>query len=238
MLTVAAFLLTMRRQSNLPETRPQNFTVTYKAYLPDIQLYEEIYFAPLGSYYQYSYKSATSRINFTLTQEELDAVYEIMRGSQFARLPLARRELTPDQSGTMIQLQVGRQTYTVIETADKGIPEGQASSWQFARQTIFAIRGREFQKQIIPFTILLDGNLIGTPLQLYLNREVLFDAEVTTEAVLSAIPIEKIPGDYLIEAAAGEVYSYRLTLTSPVTLNLSWEANGLAINGEPMRVGE
>ncbi len=240
LITALTLLLVVNGQG-LPETRPQNFSVTYKAYIPEADLYEELVIAPLGSHYQYTYKTSVSRINFTLSQAELDAVYDTFRGAQFDRIPSADNDLTTDETGTLVALEAGRRTYVVVESPENAIPETWAGSWQFVRQAISSIRGREFQDQIIPITIQLDGSLIGAPLRLYLNREVLFDGEVDNEAILFAVNLDKIPGNYLLEAVVGQVYAQELTLnesSANTRYILAFAGNQLTLNGVPMELGE
>ena len=101
---VVAILYVMARYRSLPETRPQTFTATYRANIPQAELYEEMVIAFLGSYYQLTYQHYVSRINFTLTTEELDAVYAAFRTSSFSRIPTGQRSLAADEAGTYVSL--------------------------------------------------------------------------------------------------------------------------------------
>lgn len=240
LITVITLWLVVNGQT-LPETRPRNFSVTYKAYIPEAELYEELLIAPLGSYYQYTYKTSVSRINFTLSQAVLDDVYEAFRGAQFDRIPSGDNDLTINETGTLVELVAGRRTYVVVESPEYTVPETWAGSWQFVRQTISSVRGLEFQKQIIPITIQLDSSLIGAPLRLYLNREVLFEGEVDNEAILYAVTLDKIPGNYLLEAVVGQVYVQELSLSESsanTRYTLAFTGNELTLNGVPMQLVE
>lgn len=219
----------------LPDTRPASFRVTYQAFIPEAELYEEMVIAPLGSYYQYTYKTYTSRINFTLSEAELDDVYRVFQSVSFLRMPSDDRSLSRDETGTAITLEAGRWEHTVIESPESVFSESWASSWQFVRQAISAVRGREFQDQVIILTLQLDSSLIGAPLNLYLNREVLFEGEVDTAALAVPIEVYKIPGNYLLEAVVGDLYTYELTVPDVTTLILAFQDNGLTVNGEAMQ---
>lgn len=240
LMTVITLFLVVNGQT-LPETRPQNFSVTYKAYIPEAELYEEMVIAPLGSYYQYTYKTSVSRINFTLSQAELDDIYEVFRGAQFDRIPSGDNDLTIDETGTLVELEVGRRTYAVVESSENAVPETWAKSWQFVRQAVSSVRGREFLEQANPFTIQLDGSLIGVPLRLYLNREVLFEGEVDNEAIRFAVTLDKIPGNYLLEAMVGQVYVQELAISESSENThyiLAFTGNQLTLNGVPMQLVE
>jgi hypothetical protein len=237
LITIVALFLIVNGQT-LPETRPRNFSVTYKAYIPEAELYEELVIAPLGSYYQYTYKTSVSRINFTLSQAELDAVYDVFRGAQFDRIPSGDNDLTTNETGTLVELEAGRRTYVVVESPENVIPEAWAGSWQFVRQAIASIRGREFQDQAFPITIQLDSSLVGAPLRLYFNREVLFEGDVDSASASLAVTLEKIPGNYLLEAVVGPIYTQELTINESTLYILAFTGNQLTLNGVPMQLVE
>lgn len=237
-LTVITLVIVTTGQE-LPETRPQSFSITYKAYTPAVELYEDIVIAPLGSYYQYSYKNHVSRINFTLSEAELDAVYDIFRSSAFIQLPSAQDSLASGEAGTLIMLKAGRHEHTVVETPTAIIGEAWAGSWQFVRQAIFAVRGREFQEQAIPLTFQFDATLLGLPVSLYLNREQIFQGEIQTQFILVPFSVNKIPGDYLLEVALGEaLYGYSITVPDVIDFVVGYPNNQLTINSEPMHLEE
>lgn len=219
----------------LPDTRPTSFRVTYQAFIPEAELYEEMVIAPLGSYYQYTYKTYTSRINFTLSEAELDDVYDVFQGTSFLRMPSEDKTLDREETGTAITLEAGRWEHTVIESPESVIPEAWADSWQFVRQAISAVRGREFQDQVVILTLQLDSSLVGAPLNLYFNREVLFEGEVDTAALAVPIEVYKIPGNYLLEAVVGDLFTYELTLPDVTSVILAFQDNGLTVNGEAMQ---
>lgn len=238
-LITVIILIIVTTGQELPETRPQSFSVTYKAYTPTVELYEDIVIAPLGSYYQYSYKNHVSRINFTLSEAELDAVYDIFRSSAFIRLPSVQDSLANGEAGTLVTLKAGRHEHTVVETPAAMIGEAWAGSWQFVRQAIFAVRGREFQDQAIPLSFQFDATLLGLPVSLYLNREQIFQGEIQTQFILVPFSVNKIPGDYLLEVSLGEaLYGYSITVPDVIDFVVGYPNNQLTINNEPMYLEE
>jgi hypothetical protein len=234
LLTVIIWLVVVNSQE-LPATRPQSFRVTYHAFIPEAELYEEMVIAPLGSYYQYTYKTYTGRINFTLNEAELDAVYDVFTSTRFNRMPSGDDSLSRDETGTAVTLEAGRWEHTVIEAPESAIDEAWAGSWQFVRQAISAVRGREFQDQVVIVTFRFDGSLLGVPLNLYLNREVLFEGEIDADTLAIPIEVHKIPGNYLLEAVAGDLYSYELTLPEVTDVVIAFQENGLTVNGQAMQ---
>ena len=233
MTVVALYVVTIGRE--LPETRPQSFTVTYKAYTPDVNLYEEIVIAPLGSYYQYTYKNHVSRITFTLSTAELDAVYDIFRSSSFIQIPSLQDSLAAGEAGTLVSMDAGRWQNTVVETPAAMMGEAWSGSWQFVRQAIFAVRGREFNEQALPIGFQFDSSLMGLPLSLYINREQIFTGEIEPKFVLVPFSINKIPGDYLLEVALGDdLYGYSLTVPETIDFTLAYQNNQLVVNNQPM----
>lgn len=230
---ITLFVVTIGRE--LPETRPQAFTVTYKAYTPDVDLYEEIVIAPLGSYYQYTYKNHVSRITFTLSAAELDAVYDVFRSASFIQMPSVQDNLASDEAGTLVDMDAGRWHHTVVETPAAMIGEAWSGSWQFVRQAIFAVRGREFNEQALPIGFQFDSSLMGLPLNLYINREQIFTGEIQPQFVLVPFSITKIPGDYLLEVALGDdLYGYSITIPETIDFMIAYQNNQLTINNEPM----
>ena len=230
---VVLFVVTIGRE--LPKTRPQSFTITYKAYTPDVDLYEEIVIAPLGSYYQYTYKNHVSRINFTLSSAELDAVYDIFRSSSFIQMPSLQETLAADEAGTLVAMEAGRWQHTVVETPTAVMAEVWSDSWRFVRQAIFAVRGREFNEQALPLGFQFDSSLMGLPLSLYINREQIFTGEIEPKFVLVPFSISKIPGDYLLEVALGDnLYGYSLTVPEMIDFTIAYQNNQLVVNNEPM----
>lgn len=234
LLVVVVWVVVVNSQV-LPATRPSSFRVTYQAFIPEAELYEEMVLAPLGSYYQYTYKTYTSRINFTLSEAELNDIYDVFQSTSFLRMPSDDNSLSREETGTAITLEAGRWEHTVIESPESTFPEAWADSWQFIRQAISSVRGREFMDQVVVITIQLDSSLIGAPLNLYLNREVLFEGEVDTAALAIPIEVYKIPGSYLLEATVGDLFAYELTLPDVTSVILAFQDNGLTVNGEAMQ---
>lgn len=130
-------------QSKLPAKLPEKFNIRFYDGGGMLPQSDEIYISKDSCYLEYFYNQARNKIYFSLTQEELEQLYQVFVKNQFHKIKADEEKEVYDRGGTHLSLMIDNQ---YIDKSDSGLSFIQANWKQAYGQCVSAVRQIATQK--------------------------------------------------------------------------------------------
>lgn len=158
----------------LPEKRPDNITFSYSQSGGMMYYSENIYISKDSCFYKINDGGAISRVDFKLSDSELDKLYAVFRDNRFDEIDTFEEKVF-DRGGESIYLSWKPGKYAKISNSGMSFVQSSWSKeWNNCVNAIEKIGKDEMEKQLKNYEIIFDKSLYGKELYMQINRDIVF----------------------------------------------------------------
>lgn len=197
--------------SPLPNTRPDDIQFSYSQSGGMMYYSENIFISKDSCYYKINDGGAVTRVNFKLSDAEIDKLYVLFRDNSFDEIE-SYEEKVYDRGGESISLswKPGKQT-SVSNSGMNFIKESWHKEWNACTEAIEKIGKGEMEKQLKNYEIQFDKSLLGKEIYMQINRDVIIPkstlmSESNRDEFISKI-IMLSPGYHNASITVGKSYN-------------------------------
>jgi hypothetical protein len=218
-------------ESQLPAERPADFSLRYSSHGGMLPIGENLTLTAATSTYEYFDHGNTTTIEFELTEQEINDLYQWLRQNRFDLIE-ARTEQVFDRGGESIDINWGTTHYNVSNSGISFVEEDWQEEWGNVLGAVTDLMQRKIEEQRVVYTILLDQSLVGETVSIYLKNGPLFSGVVENPDNLEAIPLtqRELPGvaRLVVQVDSQAIYQeYEATIEPSAGLHISLENNQL-----------
>ena len=160
--------------SPLPEMRPENITFSYSQSGGMLYYSENIYISKDSCFYKINDGGAVTRVNFKLTDSELDKLYTVFYENDFDEI-ISYEEKVYDRGGESISLSWKPGKHSQVSNSGMTfVKESWQKEWNNCVNAIEKIAKSEMEKQMKNYEIYFDNTLFGKEIYMQINRDVVF----------------------------------------------------------------
>src|SRR5690606_2227506 len=118
------------------------------------------------STYEYYDRGNTTRVEFELTEQELNDLYQWLRENRFDRIEV-RTEQVYDRGGESISINFGTNHYSVSNAGISFVEEDWREEWGNVLGAVTDLMQRKLDEQRVTYTIVIDRTLTGETVSIY-----------------------------------------------------------------------
>ena len=130
--------LTACNKSQLPEARPEQFTLHFTSGGGMTPLSEQLQLSESDSFYGYFYSGVNVQIHFEVDGAGLDGLYQTVRDNRFDQIE-SREELVYDRGGESVTIQFGSESYQVADAGIRFVKSAWADEWGNVLAAIYQV---------------------------------------------------------------------------------------------------
>lgn len=219
-------------KSPLPDSRPDDIVFSYSLNGGMLYYSENIFISKDSCYYKINDGGAVSRVNFKLTNAEIDKLYMVFKENDFDEID-TYEEKVYDRGGESISLSWKPGKHTQVSNSGMSfIKESWHKEWNACVNAIEKIGKGEMEKQEKNYDIRFDKSLVGKEIYMQINRDVVFPKskllnENSSEEVIIKI-IQLSPGYHNASVTIGKSYNtIKINSDSTKGLLLKWQNDSL-----------
>lgn len=197
--------------SPLPNSRPDDIRFSYSQSGGMMYYSENIYISKDSCFYKINDGGAVTRVDFKLTDAELDKLYAVFKDNDFDEID-SYEEKVYDRGGESISLswKPGKQT-SVSNSGMNFIKESWHKEWNACSNAIEKIGKNQMEKQKKEYIISFDKSLLGKEIYMQINRDVVVPkstlmSESDQESVIQKI-VRLSPGYHNASITVGKSYN-------------------------------
>ena len=197
--------------STLPDTRPDDIQFSYSQNGGMMYYSENIFISKDSCYYEINDGGAVTRVNFKLSDAEIDKLYVLFKDNSFDEID-SYEEKVYDRGGESISLswKPGKRT-SVSNSGMNFIKESWHKEWNACTEAIEKIGKGEMEKQLKNYEIQFDKSLLGKEIYMQINRNVIIPkstlmSESNRDEFISKI-IMLSPGYHNASITVGKSYN-------------------------------
>jgi hypothetical protein len=218
-------------ESQLPAERPADFSLSYSSSGGMLPIGENLTLTAGTSTYEYYDHGNTTLVEFELTEQELNDLYQWLRQNRFDLIE-TRSEQVFDRGGESISINWGTTHYNVSNSGLSFIEEDWQEEWGNVLGAVTDLMQRKLEEQRVVYTIVLDRSLTGETVSIYLNNGPVFSGVVENADDLDAItfPQQQLPGvaRLVVQVDSQAIYQeYEVTIEEAAGIQISLEDNQL-----------
>ncbi len=178
--------------SPLPDNRPDDLRLNYSVDGGMLYYSESIFISKDSCYYNINDGGAISRVNFNLTNAELDKLYMVFKENNFDEIDSYEQKVY-DRGGKNISLSwsAGKQT-AVNNSGMTFIKDSWHKEWNACVNAIEKIAKGEMEKQEKNYEIHFDSSLLGKEVHMQINRNIVFPKGILANELSSTGTVVKI----------------------------------------------
>lgn len=197
LLFLTAWSCKSSRAGDFPEERPAEFHLVYNDSAGMLYYFKELQIdasagQTTGSY-TVTYQGEVSSVPVALTDDELDAIYCVLRENRFDDIE-TREEETLDRGGVSISIGIRERSLTVMNSGFFFIEDDWAAEWAAITGAIEAIISQQIEAQAVAVELSFDETVHGLDVYVKRNEDNVFSGIVAPD---TAVTLEQIPGDYV-----------------------------------------
>lgn len=158
--------LTACNSSQLPESRPEPFSLHFTSDGGMLPLSEQLQLSERESYYDYFYSGVHVRIHFDMDVATLDGLYQTVRDNRFDQIE-SREELVYDRGGESVAIQFDSEFYQVSNAGVRFVKSAWTAEWGNVLAAIYQLY--DLDPAGNPFTLSWDNGLAPWQVELDLG---------------------------------------------------------------------
>jgi hypothetical protein len=170
---ICAKSISNKEGSPLPDTRPEDLRINYSVDGGMMHYGENIFISKDSCYYKINDGGAITRVNFKLTNAELDKLYMVLLENDFDEIDSYEQKVY-DRGGESISLNWSPGKHTAVNNSGMTfIKESWHKEWNACTEAIEKIGKGEMEKQLMNYEIQFDKSLLGKEIYMQINRDII-----------------------------------------------------------------
>ncbi len=160
--------------SPLPENRPQNIRFSYSLSGGMMYYSENIFISKDSCFYSINFGGTVSRVNFKLSESELDKLYRVFVENRFDKIK-TYEEMVYDRGGESISLNWGKGN--IARVSNSGITfvkDSWSAEWNACLRAMVTLAKDRMNEQLKTYEIKLDSSLFGKECYIQINQNIVF----------------------------------------------------------------
>ncbi|HMQ99777.1 MAG TPA: hypothetical protein PKE39_12200 [Ignavibacteria bacterium] len=218
--------------SPLPDKRPDDIRFSYSQNGGMLYYSENIFISKDSCYYKINDGGSVTRVDFRLSDAELDKLYEIFKDNDFDEID-SYEEKVYDRGGESISLNWKPGKHSSVSNSGMNfIKDSWQKEWSACSNAIEKIGKEQMEKQKKDYIITFDGSLLGKEIYMQINRDVVVPksmlmSESDQESVIQKI-VRLSPGWHNASITIGKSYNtVKINADSTKGLFLKWQNDSL-----------
>lgn len=221
-------LLSNNDNDKLPSTRPDKLQISYSVSGGMMNYSERCFISADSCWYKYHYGEADSKINFKLTNEELDNLYKVFVDNKFYKIS-TREEMVYDRGGTSMSVNwADGKRASVSNSGMSFVDKSWSSEWNACGNAIEKIIKEQKEKNSNDFIIHLDSSMYNNEVYVQLNFDALFPkANLFSKDNSPSVPVKTklMPGSHSLSVTCGKL-SKRFNVSADNANSCTITSNG------------
>jgi len=213
-----------RTNDPLPDSRPEKLVIEYHVSGGMMYYSEALYISEDSSYYTVNDGGAISRINFKLSQTEMDNLYKVFSDNDFDRIKTYDEQVY-DRGGTSIYIRWGKNKYAAVSNSGMSfIKENWRKEWGSCENALEDIIKKQSEQGKKDYELRFDKSLFGKEINIYMHNEQVIPkstlmAEHDYDGHITKI-VKLMPGKHMLSFNLGKTYnSYNIDCDSTKGIN-------------------
>lgn len=177
--------ITKNDNDNLPDNRPDKFSIQYGFGGGMVYYSENLYISQDSCVYTIDDEGAISKYYFNMTDNQLDSLYKVFKANNFNKIKTHDENIL-DRGGESIGLTWGNRKYAHVDDAGMTlIDDNWKKEWSACLGAVKSVLSAQLNKQKKDYEIRIDKTLFGKTMSVYVKQETIIpESTVMAESEL------------------------------------------------------